>query len=87
MTAKQKAFDLIEKFKNVKTPIRKDSKLYAYMGENMAIECALISVDLIENALTEYGNTSMELQNMDSEWRYLDQIKKELYNEKEKPRR
>jgi hypothetical protein len=87
MTAKQKAFDLIEKFKNIKTPIRKGSELYAYMSKDMAIECSIISVSLIENALTEYGNSSMELQNMDSEWRFLDDIKQELNNEKETPRR
>jgi hypothetical protein len=29
----------------------------------------------------------MELQNMDSEWRFLDDIKQELNNEKETPRR
>ena len=39
---------------------------------------ALFIVDQIELALTEYGKESGELQNMDSEWRFWDNVKIEL---------
>jgi hypothetical protein len=42
-------------------------------------ECALIAVDEIEKALTDYGRgDSFQLQNMDSEFRYWDKVKKEI---------
>lgn len=36
---------------------------------------ALICVDEIENALTEHGRESMELQNMECEFRLLDKVR------------
>jgi hypothetical protein len=42
-------------------------------------ECALIAVDLINESLTDYGSgDSFQLQNMDSEFRYWDKVKKEI---------
>ena len=39
---------------------------------------ALLIVDQIENALTEYGSESNELQNMDSEFRFWDAVRNEI---------
>jgi len=41
--------------------------------------CALIAVDEIEQALTDYGRgDSLQLQNMDSEFRFWEQVKTEI---------
>jgi len=36
---------------------------------------ALIVLDEIESALTDYGKETMDLQNMDSEFRYWDSVR------------
>ena len=63
LTAKQKAEQLIDKMYSISRHQR-FSKGYA-----------LICIDEIEKALTEYGEISMELQNMDSEFRYWDKVR------------
>jgi len=46
-----------------------------------AKRCALIAVDEIEQALTDYGRgDSLELQNMDSTFRYWQEVKQEIEN-------
>lgn len=47
-----------------------------------AKSCALIAMKLLEEELTTYGLENDELQNMDAEWRYIDNLKKaiEQYN-------
>jgi len=42
--------------------------------------CALIAVDEMENVLTNYGKLTGELQNMDSEFRYLEELRTEIRN-------
>ena len=63
MTPKEKAEQLIDKMFSISGHSR-FSKGYA-----------LICIDEIESALTNYGNESMELQNMDSEFRYWDSVR------------
>lgn len=46
-----------------------------YMTYKSAKACALIHIDGIISALVEYGKESMELQNMDSEFRYWYSVK------------
>jgi hypothetical protein len=67
---KEKAENLATKMFNVQ------SKSPCSWSE--AIKCAIIAVDEIIEALYNYGNESMELQNMDSEFRYWDSVKTEL---------
>jgi hypothetical protein len=74
MTPKEKARELFDKM------------MYHIMyncqptlSEMVAKECALIAVDEIEKALTDYGRgDSFQLQNMDSEFRYWEQVKNEI---------
>lgn len=42
-------------------------------------QCTIVAVDEIEKALTNYGRgDSFQLQNMDSEFRFWEQVKKEI---------
>ena len=68
MTPKEKANELFNKMKGFRVKHTHSKK------------CASIAVDEIILALTEYGKTSLELQNMDSEFRYWDQVKEEIQN-------
>ena len=68
MTPKEKAKELV-------------SKMLKEVGydTDLALPCALIAVDEIEKALTEYGRgDSFELQNMDSEFRFWNEVKQEI---------
>lgn len=79
MTPKEKAEQLFNLF---------DYNVNGYDGmecwdDDIAIlnkkQCALIVVDEIEKALTDYGRGgSFQLQNMDSEFRYWQQVKEEI---------
>jgi len=71
MTPKEKAEELYCKYDSLfKAPFKKHQQLK---------ECALIAVDEIEQALTDYGRgNSLQLQNMDSEFRFWEQVKKEI---------
>ena len=51
------------------------------LAEMVAKQCALIAVDEIEEALTDYGRgDSLQLQNMDSEFRYWSKVREEIQN-------
>lgn len=70
MESKEKAKELYDKFL---------SHSESFHEKEHTKECALICVEEIEKALTEYGKgDSMELQNMDSEFRYWDKVKQEI---------
>ena len=74
MTPKEKAEQLVDKFR---------SNIISFLSDNMkdqnAKQCALIAVEEIEQALTDYGRgDSLELQNMDSEFRYWWKVKEEI---------
>jgi hypothetical protein len=71
MKAKEKAVELVNKYLSGIT-------LNPFSAHVQAIDCALIAVDEIEKALTEYGEDSNELQNMDSEFRWWEEVKLEL---------
>jgi len=54
-------------------------KLIEDVNLHTAKKCALIAVDLINESLTDYGSgDSFQLQNMDSEFRYWEQVKQEI---------
>jgi len=63
MTPKEKAKQLIDKMHSISGHVR------------FSKEYALICIDEIESALIDYGRESMELQNMDSEFRYWGSVK------------
>jgi hypothetical protein len=71
MTPQEKAEELVNKFywcETIHNTSIIDSKQYA-----------LIAVDEIEQALTDYGRgDSLQLQNMDSEFRFWEQVKTEI---------
>lgn len=76
MTPKEKARELFTIYRFVL------SKRNAPLGNQkdlIAKQCALIAVDEIEEALTDYGKgDSLELQNMDSTFRYWWKVKQEI---------
>ncbi len=72
MTPKEKAKELYSKFEDSITGLDGDE------WYNSAKQCALICVDAMEKTLTEYGEDSHELQNMDSYFRYLENVKQEI---------
>ena len=69
MTPKEKAKELVEKFSDLE-----DGEMY--IGKSK--ECALIAVDEIINSLENYGKESDELQNMENDFRYWQEVKEEL---------
>jgi hypothetical protein len=87
MTDKEKAKELVTKYYDYvsgwTSTNRPDQRPSAqYEGEKMktgrAIQCALIAVEQIETALTDFGQESDELQNMDSEFRFWDKVKNSI---------
>ena len=72
MTPKEKADELFEKFNNP------DTTYHPYVHN--AQQCALIAVDEIIEALLEYDirNATYELQNMDRDFNYWEQVKQEI---------
>lgn len=75
MTPKEKAEEIYNQF--IAVLEIKDLRL----GTNpYARECSYLIVNQIESALTNYGNETHELQNMDSEFRYWDSVREELEN-------
>jgi hypothetical protein len=66
MTPKEKAEELFEAMKGFRVKHTHSKK------------CARVAVEQIELALTNYGATSDELQNMDSEWRFWQSVTNEL---------
>ena len=69
LTPKEKAKELVEKFSDLE-----DGEMY--IGK--AKQCALIAVDEIINSLENYGKESDELQNMENDFRYWQEVKQEL---------
>lgn len=74
MTATEKATEILEKINNGKISKALWENCSDYAKKDLKRK-ALIVVDEIEIALTEYGKDTMELQNMDSEFRYWDSVK------------
>ena len=73
MTPKEKAKELVDRYKE--QMIENE----AYFVNSGARHCALIAIDEIEEALTDYGRgDSLQLQNMDSEFRFWEQVKQEI---------
>lgn len=66
LTPKEKAKALFDRYYSITGPFTE------------AKQCALLAVEEIEQALTDYGQTSYELQNMDREFNYWNEVKKEL---------
>lgn len=80
MSPKEKAEDLMKKFKpmfniwDYYNDCQMDSKI---VKEN-TIECINEVVNEIIKGLDRYGEDSMELQNMENEFRYYEKVKQEL---------
>lgn len=55
------------------TPQEKAEEILKKFDNN--INSSLISLEIVEQALYDYGDQSMELQNMDSEFRFWDSVK------------
>lgn len=74
MTATEKAKEILEKINNGKISKALWKNCSDYDRKDLKRK-ALIVLDEVESALTEYGKESMELQNMDSEFRYWDSVR------------
>jgi hypothetical protein len=75
MTPKLKAKELVDKY----WIYLRAGLLYDEEAKDDAKHCALIALDEIEQALTDYGRgNSLQLQNMDSEFRFWEQVKTEI---------
>ena len=48
--------------------------------DGKAKQCTLIAVDEIINSLENYGKESDELQNMENDFRYWQEVRQELLN-------
>jgi hypothetical protein len=96
MTAKEKAKELVEKMMLYSYEKIENEKNTKYIVDNKikkeyAIQCALIAVNEIIDALETYDDMterhlkrefpnylSCELQNMEQDFRYYEQVKKEI---------
>lgn len=76
MTAAEKAKELVETFAETILPLIIGNIMERDWGT--AKQCALTTVDEIVNALTAYGETTHELQNMDREFAYWENVKQEI---------
>jgi len=80
MTPKKKATELVNTYYNkIEHTI---SNEYAKLTKDITKQCALIAVDEIIEALLEYDNrnNTYELQNMDRDFNYWEEVKKEIEN-------
>jgi hypothetical protein len=79
MTAKEKAEELYSKYYNrIEHALSEDVSGFE---KDIVKHLVVIAVDEIEKALTDYGRgDSFQLQNMDSEFRFWEQVKKEIQN-------
>ena len=79
LTPKQKAEELVYFYQNLLTPLseKKDDFFFSRCKK-----CALIAVDEIINSLENYGKESDELQNMENDFRYWQEVRQELLNMK-----
>ena len=75
MTPKEKAKELVYFYQNLLTPLseKKDDFFFSRCKK-----CALIAVDEIINSLENYGKESDELQNMENDFRYWQEVRQEL---------
>lgn len=86
MTSKEKAEELVNKFL---------PKMYCYVCSGMltntydgdvakgnAIECAMFCACESLSAVEKYGRDNDELQNMENEFRFWNEVKQELLNMK-----
>ena len=90
MTPKEKAKELVDKM-YLLSPLQ---EIKFYSNSYMAKQCALIAVNEIIDALEKYDELtekhlkdefdvtyfSCELQNMDSDFRYWNEVKQEIIN-------
>jgi len=76
MTPKEKAQELIEKFDLALQNV----SIYFEIRKHFVYNCAIITLDEIIEALLEYDNRNdtYELQNMDRDFNYWKQVKKEI---------
>ena len=75
MTPKEKAKELVDKY----WIYLRAGLLYDEEAKDDAKHCALTAVAEIEEALADYGRgDSLQLQNMDSEFRFWEQVKTEI---------
>lgn len=77
MMPKAKAENLIEKF-IPNTRIWNEEKKVLEDCIESAKRCAFIAVDEIINSLENYGKESDELQNMENDFRYWQEVRQEL---------
>ena len=78
LTPKQKAEELVNKYiPHIAGADRYNSTLGIYDKE-ISKQCALIAVDEIINSLENYGKESDELQNMENNFRYWQEVRQEL---------
>lgn len=75
MKAVEKAREILEKINNGKISKALWDNCSDYARKDLKRK-ALIVIDEVKSALTDYGKESMELQNMDSEFRYWDSVRK-----------
>ena len=75
LTPKQKTEELVYFYQNLLTPLseKKDDFFFSRCKK-----CALIAVDEIINSLENYGKESDELQNMENNFRYWQEVRQEL---------
>ena len=75
MTPKEKAKELVDKY----WIYLRAGLLYDEEAKEDAKHCASIAVEEIEEALADYGRgDSLQLQNMDSEFRFWEQVQIEI---------
>lgn len=82
MTPKQKAIEIKEQFQNIEFKATGLDEFGEPNIRNMGFErvrkCCLITVEQIENALINCGELSDQLQNMDRELNFWQNVRKEI---------
>lgn len=74
MTAEEKAIFILERMNNGKLTKSLWGNCSEYARHELKRK-VLICISEIEIALTDYGNESLELQNMDAEFRYWESVR------------
>jgi hypothetical protein len=79
MTPKEKAEELYSKYYNrIEHTLSEDVSVFE---KDIVKHLVVIAVAEIEQALTDYGRgDSLQLQNMDSEFRYWSKVREEIQN-------
>lgn len=84
MTPKEKANELFEQFGMYVNGYVGSSMLSNFEFPDVLLErqkeITIKVIDTIMKSLQEYGNDTHELQNMDAEMRYWNQVKEEIKN-------